>query len=110
MGKMAAGVTDPKESAKLVGLRYVSDAGAGIHRKKSGNNFQFFDAQEKLISNPIILRRIKSLVIPPAWTEVWICPNENGHCKPPAGTLADANNTAITHVGATFATKTNTRG
>lgn len=74
-------ITDPKQSATAVGLRYVSDETPGISRKKIGNHFQFIGANRKRITNPNELGRIKSLVIPPAWKEVWICPFENGHLQ-----------------------------
>src|SRR6185369_3869171 len=52
---------DPIESARAVGLRYVSDATAGFRREKSGKNFKYFDAGDKIISDPATLIRIKAL-------------------------------------------------
>jgi DNA topoisomerase-1 len=72
---------DPVDSAKAVGLRYVSDEIRGFGRKKKGKDFDYFDEKGKRLRNPAHLARIKSLVIPPAWTEVWICPYENGHLQ-----------------------------
>jgi DNA topoisomerase-1 len=72
---------DLVESSKLAGLRYVSDAKPGITRKRRGKNFRYFDPDGKLIRNKDELARIKSLVIPPAWTSVWICPRANGHLQ-----------------------------
>jgi DNA topoisomerase I len=69
------------ESSKLAGLRYVSDAKPGITRKRRGKSFQYFDPDGKLIRNKDELARIKSLVIPPAWVNVWICPRANGHLQ-----------------------------
>lgn len=63
-------VTDPVESAKSAGLRYVSDAKPGISRKRWRKGFRYFDAEGALIRDPETLTRIKSLVIPPAWNEV----------------------------------------
>lgn len=74
-------MADPVQSSKLAGLRYVSDAKPGITRKKWGKNFRYFDPDGKQIKQEETLRRIKSLAIPPAWTEVWICPNANGHLQ-----------------------------
>ena len=74
-------LTDPVESAKASGLRYVTDATPGITRKSSGKVFRYFDADGNPAQNPEILRRIKSLAIPPAWTNVWICPSANGHLQ-----------------------------
>jgi DNA topoisomerase-1 len=74
-------ITDPKQSSREAGLRYVSDENPGITRKKHGKNFQYFDAAGKRITDEETLRRIRSLVIPPAWTDVWICPAANGHLQ-----------------------------
>lgn len=74
-------VTDPVESAKSAGLRYVSDAKPGISRKRWRKGFRYFDAEGALIRDPETLTRIKSLVIPPAWNEVWICANPKGHLQ-----------------------------
>jgi DNA topoisomerase-1 len=72
---------DAQESAKAAGLRYVSDARPGIARKKWRKAFRYFDADGVLVRDVETLGRIKSLVIPPAWTDVWICPNPRGHLQ-----------------------------
>ncbi len=74
-------VSDPIESAKAAGLRYVSDAKLGIQRKRFGKGFRYVDADGKPVRDTETLVRIKSLVIPPAWTEVWICPHPKGHLQ-----------------------------
>jgi DNA topoisomerase I len=74
-------VTDPMLSAKEAGLRYVSDAQPGIRRKKSGKGFRYLNAESKPVRNKDILQRIRSLVIPPAWTDVWICADARGHLQ-----------------------------
>ena len=74
-------VTDPEESAREAGLRYVSDTRPGIRRKRSGKGFRYTDADEKPVRDAKVLARIKSLVIPPAWTDVWIAPQVNGHLQ-----------------------------
>jgi DNA topoisomerase-1 len=74
-------ITDPVESSRQARLRYVTDAKPGITRKKHGKSFQYFDADGKRIIDAETLKRIKSLVIPPAWTDVWICPLANGHLQ-----------------------------
>lgn len=74
-------VSDPALSAKEAGLRYVSDAQAGIRRKKAGRSFRYFCADGKLIRDGDILKRIRSLVIPPAWKDVWICTDSRGHLQ-----------------------------
>src|SRR5438067_3685218 len=53
----------------------------GIRRVGTGNKFRYFGANGRLLRDPSTLARIRSLVIPPAWTDVWICPHENGHIQ-----------------------------
>jgi len=79
--EMMAALQDPVVSARVVGLRHVSDESPGITRVRSGRTFRYRDAEGKFVRDPETLRRIKSLVIPPAWTEVWICSNPNGHLQ-----------------------------
>lgn len=74
-------ILDPAESAKAAGLRYVSDIRPGIRRKRWGRSFRYADPDGKTLRDPAALARIKSLVIPPAWTDVWICPHPNGHLQ-----------------------------
>jgi DNA topoisomerase-1 len=74
-------VTDPVESAKAAGLRYVTEGTAGIHRRRVGKSFTYLDGDGASLRDPDTLRRIRSLVIPPAWTEVWICPSPHGHIQ-----------------------------
>ena len=74
-------VTDPVESAKAAGLRYVTDAKPGIRRKRQGKGFRYVGPDGSPMRDPEVMRRIKSLVIPPAWTNVWICANPNGHLQ-----------------------------
>lgn len=71
----------PVESAKAVGLRYVSDEQPGFRRLKSGAEFRYVGANGKPLRHATVLSRIRALAIPPAWTEVWICPHENGHLQ-----------------------------
>ncbi|MCU1338291.1 MAG: hypothetical protein JWO19_3872 [Bryobacterales bacterium] len=72
---------DPIVSANDAGLRYVSGEGPGISRRKNGNGFGYFAADGKRIRDEATLSRIRGLVIPPAWTNVWICPQANGHLQ-----------------------------
>ncbi len=74
-------VTLPAESAKEAGLRYVSDADPGILRKRRGKGFTYVEVNGETIRDAKVLARIKSLAIPPAWTNVWICPSANGHLQ-----------------------------
>ncbi|HEX3572491.1 MAG TPA: DNA topoisomerase IB [Acidobacteriaceae bacterium] len=74
-------VTDPVESAKAAGLRYVTDAKPGIKRKRQGKGFRYVAPDGSAMHDPEVMRRIRSLVIPPAWTNVWICSSPNGHLQ-----------------------------
>jgi DNA topoisomerase-1 len=74
-------VTDPCESAVEAGLHYVSGAGPGIHRIRRGKSFRYIGPDGKPLRDERHLARIRSLVIPPAWTDVWICPSKHGHLQ-----------------------------
>ena len=78
---MSLAAVDPVESASAAGLNYVTDEGPGIQRKKAGSGFSYFGPDGKRIADPAVLLRIKHLVIPPAWTNVWICPDPRGHLQ-----------------------------
>jgi DNA topoisomerase-1 len=65
----------------VASLRYVSDTRPGIARKGAGKGFSYIGPDGKPVRDPEELRRIKSLGIPPAWTEVWICPSPHGHIQ-----------------------------
>ncbi len=65
---------DPVESAKAAGLRYVSDTRPGISRKRWRSGFRYTIPDGAPLRDAETLARIKSLVIPPAWIDVWICP------------------------------------
>lgn len=71
---------DYQQSAALVSLVYVEDSMPGIRRKKAGKGFTFV-FNEKKVTEKAILARIRSLAIPPAWSDVWICPKANGHLQ-----------------------------
>ena len=72
---------DSAEAAEEAGLRYVSDERPGYSRRSKGKNFEYLDTEGKTIRDEQRLLRIKRLAIPPAWTEVWICPSANGHIQ-----------------------------
>jgi Eukaryotic DNA topoisomerase I, catalytic core len=63
------------------GLRYVCDSGPAIRRRRAGKGFVYFDAKGRRIANADTLQRIRSLIIPPAWTDVWICAAADGHIQ-----------------------------
>jgi DNA topoisomerase-1 len=73
--------TDPLESAAEAGLRYVRRFGPRIRRVRCGKSFRYFGTDGKPLHDEKHLQRIRSLVIPPAWTDVWICPSPNGHLQ-----------------------------
>jgi DNA topoisomerase I len=72
---------DARAVAREAGLRYATDARPGISRRRSGRGFSYRDAEGKVVRDGDVLARIKALAIPPAWTDVWICPWPNGHLQ-----------------------------
>jgi len=73
--------TDPPAAAKAAGLRYVHDDRPGIRREAVRDGFRYLDAHGEPVGDDATLKRIRSLAIPPAWTDVWICPQANGHLQ-----------------------------
>jgi DNA topoisomerase-1 len=71
----------PPAELQDAGLRFTSDDRPGIRRVKKGRAVGYVDAKGKHVRDTATLARIKSLVIPPAWTDVWICPQSNGHLQ-----------------------------
>lgn len=71
----------PKAAAKAAGLRYVTDTERGFSRVQKGRQLHIFNPQGREVSNESEIRRIRKLAIPPAWTDVWICPDPNGHLQ-----------------------------
>lgn len=73
---------DPKRTATLVGLNYIScNESPGYFRKKRGKNFYYVDEKGTTCKDQKALQRIKSLVLPPAWGNVWISSDPNGHLQ-----------------------------
>src|SRR5262245_16252220 len=72
---------EPRESAKSAGLRYVRDEEPGIRRRRAGKGFSYVAPDGKIIRDKDTLKRIKSIVIPPAWADVWICVSPHGHIQ-----------------------------
>jgi len=70
-----------EDSARAVGLRYVRDDRPGIRRKRTRTSFRYVAPDGSPVRDDATLRRIRSLAIPPAWTDVWICPLANGHIQ-----------------------------
>ena len=63
------------------GLRYVCDDAPAIRRRRAGKGFVYLDARGRRVADAVVLKRIRSLVIPPAWTDVWICAAADGHIQ-----------------------------
>jgi DNA topoisomerase-1 len=72
---------EPPALAEAARLRYVSDEEPGFYRKKNGRGFRYVDGTGRKVRRMRDLQRIHSLVIPPAWTEVWICRDADGHLQ-----------------------------
>jgi DNA topoisomerase I len=68
-------------SAEEAGLRYVSDQTPGIIRRRAGRGFTYAGPDGATVRDPELIARIRTLAVPPAWTDVWICPNPRGHLQ-----------------------------
>jgi len=78
--KLSKIIDDPVKTAKAVDLIYISNAAPGIYRKKTGKTFTYYQ-EDKKVSDESELLRIKKMVLPPAWENVWICSLHNGHLQ-----------------------------
>ena len=74
-------VVDAQEAAEDAGLVYVTDNGPGISRERFRGKFRYHNAKGDLVKDEKTLKRIASLAIPPAYTNVWICAKPNGHIQ-----------------------------
>lgn len=77
----AEAANENKLAAKAAGLRYVSDDKPGITRRKAGKGWRYLGPDGKPVTDYWEKKRIDKLAVPPAYTEVWICPFENGHIQ-----------------------------
>ncbi|MGH6922657.1 MAG: DNA topoisomerase IB [Propylenella sp.] len=68
-------------AAETAGLAYVSDTEPGLRRRRRGKGFSYIDAEGKALRDRKVLDRIRSLVIPPAWKDVWVCGSPTGHIQ-----------------------------
>lgn len=66
---------------KKVDLRYVDDSTRGITRKHNGKSFKYFDTSGKPLTSDVVIKRVEELTIPPAWSNVWICPSPSGYLQ-----------------------------
>jgi len=79
---MASRLTEQHRNAAIhAGLNYVTDGVAGIRRQRAGKGWIYFAPDGTRIDSPEKKKRISALVIPPAWSDVWICPDPKGHIQ-----------------------------
>jgi DNA topoisomerase-1 len=78
---MTLELDDPQASAEEAGLRYVSDTGPGIRRRRAGKGWSYVGTDGERITDPDRVAWFDRLAIPPAWTDVWICPIKRGHIQ-----------------------------
>ncbi len=77
----SAAAADAPAAARAAGLRYVTDTRPGLSRERAGDGFRYLDADGARVDDEATLARIKSLAIPPAWQDVWICAQASGHLQ-----------------------------
>jgi DNA topoisomerase-1 len=70
-----------RQAVTRAGLHYVTDGFAGIRRRRSGTGWIYYAPNGSRIRDPDTRKRLNALAIPPAWTDVWICPDPNGHIQ-----------------------------
>jgi DNA topoisomerase-1 len=68
-------------TARAAGLQYVSDRSPGLSRRRRGKSFAYYTRHGSRVRDPATLARIRKLAIPPAWSDVWICPDASGHIQ-----------------------------
>jgi DNA topoisomerase-1 len=74
-------IVDPRDAAESAGLVYVSDERPGIQRRQAREGFAYLKPNGEPVRETATLERIRKLAVPPAWTDVWICPRANGHIQ-----------------------------
>src|SRR5688572_25562674 len=72
---------DNPHHARAAGLHYLLGGSAGIRRRAAGDRFRYIDPSGRAVRDAETLLRIRSLVIPPAWRDVWISPREDAHLQ-----------------------------
>jgi DNA topoisomerase-1 len=80
-GEPASLPPPPAGDAEKAGLEYVNDGEPGFRRRRRGKGFAYLDSNGKTLRDPYAAARIRSLAIPPAWADVWICASGNGHLQ-----------------------------
>jgi DNA topoisomerase-1 len=71
----------PGRAAGAAGLRHVAEGEAGIRRLRHGRGFRYVSPDDGAVRDPETLARIRALAVPPAWTDVWICGDAEGHIQ-----------------------------
>jgi DNA topoisomerase I len=74
-------ILDARETAESNGLRYIADDIPGIRRRRAGTGFVYLLPGGARLANRHVIRRLKALAVPPAWTDVWLCPFADGHIQ-----------------------------
>src|SRR5687768_7470364 len=74
-------MTQGERAARAAGLRYVRCGGPGLRRRRAGKGFVYLTVTGRRVRDAKTLARIRSLAIPPAWQDVWICPSPDGHVQ-----------------------------
>ncbi len=72
---------EARRDARRAGLRYVSDTAPGITRERAGKGFRYLGPGGREVTGSVDQMRIRQLAVPPAWTDVWICPDPEGHVQ-----------------------------
>jgi DNA topoisomerase-1 len=80
-GGLEGVIVDPEAASRAAGLSYVSDEEPGIRRRRAGTGFAYRDAKGRRLTDKATIERIRKLAIPPAYTNVWICPDPEGHIQ-----------------------------
>src|SRR5688572_31455586 len=80
---LTVSLPDPVQlaAAREAGLHYVNDNAPGYTRRRAGDWFEYFDEGGRRIDDEALVRRLDRLAIPPAYTDVWICPDARGHLQ-----------------------------
>ena len=81
MARLSLNEVKHRKAARHAGLRYVTDGVEGIRRQRAGKGWVYFRPSGARITDREVTRRLNSLAIPPAWTDVWICPDPDGHIQ-----------------------------
>src|SRR4051794_29948215 len=80
-GSDAGGTFLLGDARSMPRLRRVDCSGPGMRRRRCGKGFTYLDVDGRRVRDPEVIARINALAIPPAWTDVWICPLPNGHIQ-----------------------------